>query len=364
MMLDGSSNPDVAQGKVDPTVGGESSNTPETQSPDKKATNSAASEADSPDGLETAAVLRVVGSTAGQTTLIAALLFYFGWARTQAAFSYFGIDSSIAQLSVSDYILRSIDVTVRPLVILGLLILIVLYGHRWLASKLAARGDPKLGRIVMLVCIIVGGLFCVLGVLGFYNVVVYSSKYPFVPVLLAIGVTFVGYGFSILGIARPDLPRRRWRFRSQAIIVVILDIALLFWAVSVYASVSGQQAAAKLASSLGAQPGVVIYSESSLSLNAPGVEVSQLRGPGNQYHYRYSNLRFLLYSNGEYFLLPDGWKQGKDPVFLLKVNDSLRLEFYSGLQRADACGLSRSETHLFDPDRTHSSAASRAASRG
>jgi hypothetical protein len=35
-------------------------------------------------------LLRMLGSIAGQTTLLAALLFYFGWARTQAAFSYFG----------------------------------------------------------------------------------------------------------------------------------------------------------------------------------------------------------------------------------------------------------------------------------
>src|ERR1700733_8747141 len=45
---------------------------------------------------------RAAGAVVGQTTLIGALLYYFGWARTQAAMGYFGIDSSIARFSVND----------------------------------------------------------------------------------------------------------------------------------------------------------------------------------------------------------------------------------------------------------------------
>ena len=332
-MIDEDPSTDVSGKKVDDAAGDQPGGITEEQSLEAQSDSSEVVDNDSIAGSGISVVLRVFGSVAGQASLIGALLFYFGWARTQAALSYFGIDASIAQLSVSDYMLRSVDVTVRPLVVLGLFAFVLLHGHRLLVSMLTSRRDPRIARIAMLICILAGVLFCVLGVLGFYNWVAYSTKYPFVPILLAVGVTLAAYGPYIRRFAQPGLPRRKWRDTNQGLIVVLLDIALLFWTVSVYANISGQQAGADFASKLGTQPGVVIYSINSLSLSAPGVEVRRLTGPGNQYHYRYSNLKLLLYSNGEYFLLSGNWRKGSDPAFLLKANDNIRLEFYSGLQK-------------------------------
>ncbi len=113
-------------------------------------------------------------------------------------------------------------------------------------------------------------------------------------------------------------------------LLVVLDVFLIFWAVSVYASISGQQVGEQLASNLQAQPGVVVYSEMSLGLTAPGVTVARLSDSGSQYRYQYSELRLLLYSGGRYFLLSDDWEQGRDPVFLLDEGNGIRVEFYSG----------------------------------
>jgi uncharacterized membrane protein len=183
----------------------------------------------------------------------------------------------------------------------------------------------------VLICILAGILFCILGVLGFYNWVTYSTEYPVTPILLAVGVTLAAYGLNIRKLARPGSVRRSWRDMNQWLVVIMLDIALLFWTVSVYANTSGQRAGADFVSNLGAQPSVVVYSTNSLSLSASGVVVARLTGPGNQYHYRYSNLKLLLYSNGEYFLIPGNWKKGRDPAFLLKANDNIRIEFYTSL---------------------------------
>lgn len=304
-------------------------NVAQEQASNEKTDALANADDDSSPGSEIPTASRVFGSIAGQTTLIGALLFYFGWARTQATLSYFGIDAAIAQLSFSDYMLRSVEVTVRPLVILGLFALVLLYGHRSLSSMLATRQDPAIERTVMLICIVAGVLFCTLGILGFYNWVTYSSEYPFVPIFLGLGVTLAVYGSNVHGLARSGLPRRRWLNGSREIIVVMLDIVLVFWAVSVYADISGRQAGAEVASSLVNRPHVVVYSVNSISIGDPKVKTVKLLEPGNKYHYRYSNLRFLLYSNGRYFLLPDKWKRGNDPVFLLQVNDNIRVEFYS-----------------------------------
>ena len=281
-------------------------------------------------GRDISAVLRIAGSIVGPTTLAVALLFYFGWARTQALMGYFGINAAIAHLSVNDYVLRSLNITVRLVIILGLLTLVLLSGHRWLVATLAARRRPSVARFAALAFIVPGLLLCIAGFLGFNNWVVYSTRYPFVPILFAVGVTCVGYGFNIRSSTHPERRPRTWSARSQTATLVVVNIAFIFWAVAVYASISGRQAADQLASKLGAQPSVIVYSAKSLGLTSPRVKVEQLPGSDSQYQYRYSNLKLLLYSSGRYFLLPSGWKQSHDPAFVLEEGNGIRFEFYTG----------------------------------
>ncbi len=109
-----------------------------------------------------------------------------------------------------------------------------------------------------------------------------------------------------------------------------LEISLVFWAVAVYATISGQQVAKDLAADLPSQPSVVVYSKTSLGLTTPSVMTVRLTDDGDPYRYQYSQLRLLLYSGGQYFLVPDNWEQGRDPVILLDDDSSIRIEFYSG----------------------------------
>jgi hypothetical protein len=299
------------------------------QRPDGRASPPANADTNNLTGSDISAVMHAVGSVAASTTLIATLLFYFGWARTQAALGYFGINVAIAHMSVNDLVLRSVNVTFRPLAVLGLIALVLSVGHRRLAAALAVRGHLAIVRVAMVACAL-GVMLCIAAFLGFFNWVIYSTRYPFVPILLAVGVTLVGYGLYIRRLAQPHPPHRGWPDRIQAMVLIVLDVGLIFWVVTVYASVSGQQVGQRLASNLQAQPGVVVYSKTSLGLIAPRVTVARLSGSDNQYRYRYSELRLLLYSGGRYFLLPNGWKQGRDPVVLLEESNGIRVEFYSG----------------------------------
>jgi hypothetical protein len=61
-------------------------------------------------------LLTIVGTITSQTVLITALLYYFGWARTQASLAYFGLDTSLIAYSTPDYVLRSINVAFRPFI--------------------------------------------------------------------------------------------------------------------------------------------------------------------------------------------------------------------------------------------------------
>src|SRR5262249_61939 len=157
---------------------------------------------------------------------------------------------------------------------------------------------------------------------------------------LAAGVTSLSYGFYLRTFpdqgsgenrsensksnawlfknrSRPEPEPHSWTAQFQIITTIIIDIALIFWALPIYANIAGQQAGKELASNLGVLPKVVVYSETSLGLMDPGIRTELIGKSITQYRYRYSNLRLLLYSDGRYLLIPDTWKPGRDPVFLL-----------------------------------------------
>jgi len=60
-------------------------------------------------------VLETATLVLAPTTVITALLFYFGWAQTSALFGRLGIDQSALGFTVQDYMLRSVNSTFRPL---------------------------------------------------------------------------------------------------------------------------------------------------------------------------------------------------------------------------------------------------------
>jgi Zn-dependent protease with chaperone function len=46
--------------------------------------------------------VRIVGSIVAPTTLLTALLFYFGWSFAYWFFAYFGVDSTVLGLTTQD----------------------------------------------------------------------------------------------------------------------------------------------------------------------------------------------------------------------------------------------------------------------
>ena len=70
-------------------------------------------------GIAPANFLEWVTTVAGATTLVGALLYYFGWARASTTFSYFGIEAEVLGLSFQDYLLRSVRSTYQPLLVVA-----------------------------------------------------------------------------------------------------------------------------------------------------------------------------------------------------------------------------------------------------
>lgn len=100
----------------------------------------------------------------------------------------------------------------------------------------------------------------------------------------------------------------------------------LFWNVSHYAVSKGRTLAATVERMLPGRPGVIIYSEKRLYLQAPVVETT-LDPENAAYKYAYSGLKLLFRSDGKYFLRPS------DPVsrvnILIPDGPAIRVELFS-----------------------------------
>jgi hypothetical protein len=80
------------------------------------------------------------------TTVITALLFYFGWARTNALFGRLGIDQCALGFTVQDYLLRSVNSTFRPLSVVLLAATAGLSVHIALSRALATPGRSRVAE--------------------------------------------------------------------------------------------------------------------------------------------------------------------------------------------------------------------------
>lgn len=277
-----------------------------------------------------AAGLQTVGNILAQTSLVAAVLYYFGWARSYALYPYFGVEPSMLRFSVTDYVLRSVVVTVRPAVISALVVLGLVWAHRALGRAVArrlSRGSRLLPRVITIACGGMGLALSCAGILGFYDVVVYSIRYPLVPIFIGIGIALVMYAVAWAG-ATPENPAPGGVGGFQAAVLAVLAAVVILWTVGVYAHLDGADSARTIEQRLGERPVVVLYSRTDLGLAAPasGLRTERLRSDHGEYLYRYTGLRLLTYSKGRYVLLPEHWGHARDPAFVLDEREGLRFE--------------------------------------
>jgi hypothetical protein len=123
-----------------------------------------------------------------------------------------------------------------------------------------------------------------------------------------------------------------------AAVFVLVGLSL-FWAANNYSVAVGRQRAYQMVLDLPREPGVVLFSERSLSLAAPGVQEVRCRDPQAGYRFRYDGLKLLPQSGDQYLLLPVSWSRRNGVAILIPRNDSLRLELIPASARATARSL-------------------------
>jgi hypothetical protein len=289
-------------------------------------------------------VLRLVGTVVAPTTLLTGLLFYFGQTYVAGYCRYFGVNFTTLDLSVPDYLTRSVEGIFLPLVLAAALALVVLWLVRVVLQLL---DEPTRERVLRIGLPILAASGVVLIALAAVALLVGGTVGDTAPELGGLSLTA---GVVAVTVAVPRLLDRRREvpaaLRAEVAVAewtaaFVLASVGLFWAVGSYATGIGTGRAEEMAAALPAWPDTVLYSEHSLALHGPGITETDCAGADGAYRYRYDGLKLVLQSGGQYFFLPAGWTTADGTALVLPRTDSLRLEFTAaGPAPPDRCASS------------------------
>lgn len=324
-------------------------------------------------------VLSIIGTITSQIALVTALFYYFGWVYIHHFYDYFGVDINLLNYSTADYVLRSINVAFFPFMYLALTFLALLAFHCLvmvpalmkevprspLLSRAAASGAtssaiPRVAQtgfsqVMHLVVSRVRSLAhwrltspqarWIIGVLRIIAVIlvlvvfaglIFPERFGvplglLLPLFLMFSVSVLGYIKHIrsrypdsLAAATTVWPTAHSRMYTSTLLT--LGVVAGLWVVSIYGEQVGAGHATDFVSQLPDQPEVVIYSTERIALNGPGVNVSDITLPDIKYHCQYTGLRLLAHTPDKLLLLPAKWQHGHDHVFLLRDDDSIRID--------------------------------------
>ena len=284
--------------------------------------------------------LRGLASVAAPTTLVTALLYYFGWASSayEARQLGLGFDVSLFGYSTPDYLLHSLSSMFWPLfvglagVLAGLVIHAVVVA--WAETDGATLvGDEGVHRRVRLRWLVLG--LTTLGLIFAASsaaTVFYPNPSPFLslaaPAAAMLAIVSVGYAIHLS-------QRYLWRHRTGSFahlealrlvgITVGLTLLLLtaFWTVSHYAAIKGVDLGRQVQASIAEAPTATLYSEKRLFLQPP-VRETDLRDGSAAYRFQYTGLKFLFLANHRYFLRPAD--TSSEVNIIIPDSDGIRIE--------------------------------------
>ncbi|ROP35205.1 hypothetical protein [Saccharothrix texasensis] len=274
-----------------------------------------------------ARALRIVASVVANTTLLTALLYFFGLVATQVFFDHFRVHYTLLGQTSDEILARGADGLFMPLAGTAIAVLAGTFLARYLRSRLSARRWAALLRVCAPVAAVLGLVLLAVTVPITVDPEPFHG-YPGLP----------GLGFA-LGIVLLAFAWRRWsvtggRGRKGAGFGVVESVAAfllasigLFWAVGDYSASVGTRRGFEVEARIPDMPAVVVYSAESLNLTGGGVRQVACGQSGAAYQYRYDGLKLLLQSGGQYVFVPATWRTSSGTAFVVPRTDSLRLEF-------------------------------------
>jgi hypothetical protein len=275
---------------------------------------------------------KLVAAVVAPTTLLTSLLFFFGWSRAYWFYDYFGVHSTLLGLTSQDYVQQSLDGLFVPLTIAACAVLLALWAHSVLRSRVVAGASPRLLRVLLSALAGVGLVLTMAGLWSVVGTTVLNQHLATAPISLAVGVVLLVYATHLWRSTSPRTdgsapPRAAWLAVVEWAGVFVLVGLSLFWAANDYSAAVGRSRARQFVAELPIYPSAVVYSERSLNLHAPGVREVRCQDQEAAYRFRYDGLKLVLQSGDQYLFLPEAWAPGNGVAILMPRNDALRLEF-------------------------------------
>jgi hypothetical protein len=274
-----------------------------------------------------------VAAAVAPVGVLTALLFYFGYASSRAQYAYFGIDIDTVGLGTQDYVMRSPEPLLTPLMVLivltaaltGLNVLVQRRIDGAGAGRAAARDRRRRYRRWVDRLIVLGAVALGAGVLLLlaYPVLQNWWLHPLVtPLLIATGATLTGYGRRLVGAM--DGQRRPRR----TVPITLVAAVGVFWATATVAQWSGTGAAHEVARHLDRLPSLILDTKERLYLTSPGIqEVVLPTEPNQAFRYRYRGLRLLIQGRDRLFLVPEHWSASNSTLMVPLADGSARIQF-------------------------------------
>lgn len=282
-------------------------------------------------------------------TVLSAVLFYFGYVSSRAQYQYFGVDVDTIGLSTRDYVMRSPQPLLVPLLVLTLVGVGALALHTTIRRRLAtvgsgARPDTPAERVKLRAAArraVAGGVILLAAgvvLLFAYPYIRDWSLYNLVtPLIIGVGAAVIGYGAYVVHLTSAHTAAPVTMRRAIALLLVILVVASIFWATATVAQWSGRGIARYDARHLDRFPSVILDTKERLYLTDgcqrradPGSaciqETALPTGTGQAYRYRYRHFRLLIQGHDRMFLVPDVWS-ASDSTLVVPLDGSVRVQF-------------------------------------
>lgn len=284
----------------------------------------------------------IVTGVVAPTTLITALMFWFGWSHAYSYCMYFGVNSTLLDFTTQEYLMRSVDGLFVPATATAVLVLSVFLLrqilHRLRPAALDEDEPSTVYRVAVWTGLAIGLLLSGIGLAAALGAWVLSLPYASA-LALAVGAVLVAWAIHVMRQWRGQDAQSGagWVITEWATTFTIVSLAL-FWAVSDYSANVGTSEAQLTHAALASQPGVVLFSAKNLGLSRlPGVRPTTCSDPDAAYRVRYDGLVLLFESGNQYMLLPRDWNPGL-PSIVLPRTDTIRLEF-TPAERRDQVGV-------------------------
>jgi hypothetical protein len=272
--------------------------------------------------------VQVLGALLAPPAAAVGLVLYLATRRQEMLLLHFGIDPSLLNYSVQDYLLRSADVLAVALLPAITLAMVAIAVHSWVQQKApSARTLPLLqwGSLILRFAGCTVFALALTSLLGVWRVL---PAYAIAP-SITISAALAAYG----GVIQRRLHEGRvsdqfWVPWARGILYFALIFIGVFLTTEDVAEALGRGRAELIGGALYQQrPGVILYSDRRLYISGPGVTESQLQPPGSEgYSYRYDGLRLLVRSGDRLVLLPSGWTVDEGNASIVRDDNGIRVE--------------------------------------